>query len=360
MEIIKIEFVLVKLQLSVPSVVAYGRSEVVENFVVKITAANGKTGWGNIAPEPYVTGENPELIKQLIESDEVQNLLKGKDVNYITELENLLLQQLTELPSVRAGISIALWDLRAKALGIPLIQLLGQARECIPTSITIPLLPLNQIKDLGRHYKDKGFRIPKIKLGGNIEEDFARICLIKEVFGKDVPLRLDANQSYDVRTAMQLLEQLHQKDINVEFLEQPTPAPHIYSLKQVTDLSPGIGIMADESVLNCKDVYNIASIGAAHYINLKLMKCGGIEATRQANYVSHCADMPAMMGCMDESVISISAALALCLSHPNFQFADLDGHIEIEQDIARGGVILKEGILYPDTSAPGLGIVPDI
>ncbi|MCX7767294.1 MAG: hypothetical protein N2246_11375, partial [Candidatus Sumerlaeia bacterium] len=223
MEIIKIEFVPVKLKLSVPSVVAYGGGEEVENIVVKITAVDGKTGWGNIATEPYVTGENPKWIKQLIEGDEIQNLLKGKDANYIAELENLLLQQLAELPSLRAGISIALWDLKAKALGIPLIQLLGQARECIPTSVTIPLLPLNQIKELGKHYKDMGFRIPKIKLGGRIEEDFARICLLQEVFGKDTPLRLDANQSYDVHTALQLLEQLQQKGVNVEFWEQPTP-----------------------------------------------------------------------------------------------------------------------------------------
>ncbi|MCD6386588.1 dipeptide epimerase [Candidatus Sumerlaeota bacterium] len=355
MEIIKVEFFPVKLKLRVPSIVAYGGGDEVENIVVKLTTADGKTGWGNCAPDAYVTGEHPDRIQQLIQSNEISSLFKGKDIYSISVLEQLLLRELSEFPSIRAGISIALWDTLAKCLGLPLLTLLGRARYSIPTSITIPLLPLSEIKDLALEYKEQGFQYPKIKLGGDIDSDLQRIHIVREVFGREIPIRLDANQSYSAEKALELLSQLQEHKISIEFFEQPTPAQLVYSLKQVTTLSPGVPIMADESALNCKDILYLAQLGAANLFNIKLMKCGGVESARRANYVAQCMESPTMMGCMDESVVSVASALAVCLSNENFQFADLDGHFEFENDVATGGVRLENGMLYP-VDAPGLGL----
>lgn len=359
MEILKVEFISVKLKLRVPSIVAYGGSEEVENILVKLTTSDGKTGWGNCAPDAYVTGELPEQIHPLIQSDEISRLFKGKDIYSISALEAILRRELPEFPSIRAGVSIALWDTLGKCLGMPVLTLFGKARYSIPTSITIPLLPLSELKDLATHYKGQGFQYPKVKLSGDIETDLQRIRIVEEIFGKDTSLRLDANQSYSTEKSLELLNRLCESKILVEFLEQPTPAELVYSLKQVTTLSPGIPIMADESALNCKDILYLAQLGAAHLFNIKLMKCGGIESARRANYVAECTGTSTMMGCMDESVISIAGALAVCLSSENFQFADLDGHIEIENDPATGGVRLENGMLYP-VDLPGLGVQVNI
>ncbi len=359
MEIIKLEYFQVKFKLRVPSLVAYGGGDEVENIIVKLSVSDGTTGWGTIAPDPVVTGEDVDKMHLLLDTDETFSIIQGKDLSCIAEIEYLLLKQLSAFPSVRAGISIALWDALARSMDVPLCRLLGLARTSIPTSITISLLPLDSIKETARYYKEMGFIYPKIKLGGDVEQDVARIRLVREIFGKEIPLRLDANQSYNVENTLRLLEILTTSQIPVEFIEQPTPAHMIFSLKQVTDLSPGIPVMADESCLNSCDVMVITGINAADLINIKLMKCGGIDAARATNYVAQTAGIPAMAGCMDESVISISAALAVCLSHSNFQFADLDGHLDIENDVASGGVKIESGVLFP-VEEPGLGVTVKI
>lgn len=355
MEILYTELIPVKIKLKVPSLVAYGGSDEETNIVVKITATDGKTGWGNSAPDPNVTGENMESLETVIRSGIIQEHLHGSDVVCIKDIEHALLRLLPEMPSLRAGVSIALWDLLGKELGVPLVRLLGQARRSIETSITIPLLQLDEIAPLAREYKKQGFRIPKVKLGGNMKEDLERIKRVRAVFGEDCALRLDANQSYAAEGALLLLKSLEEENVPVEFLEQPTPADHLYSLKQVTDVSSDVPIMADESVLGCSDIMLVAEMQAADLINIKLMKSGGIEAACRSNHVAQCAGLPTMMGCMDESLISIAAGLAVCLSNVNFKYADLDGHIEVQNDVATGGVVIENGIMYP-SEEPGLGV----
>jgi L-alanine-DL-glutamate epimerase-like enolase superfamily enzyme len=355
MDILSIDWFRVKLKLRVPTVVAYGGSDEEENIIFKVTASNGVTGWGNAAPDTFVTGETLEEIYEILEDGAFADLFKGRDIYLAGELEELLLRELADFPSIRAGLSIAFWDTLSRALDTPFYRLLGQARESIPTSITISLLPLEESRNLARHYKKQGFFIPKIKLGGNLEEDMARIAVVSEEFGEDVPLRLDANQSYSAQGALELLDNLQEKGFPVELLEQPTPARYLHCLKQVTEASPVIPIMADESALNSKDILYLAELGAAHLVNIKLMKCGGVDAARQANHVARAAGLSSMVGCMDESVISIAAALAVCLSNTNIHYADLDGHVEIENDPASGGVRLDNGVLYP-VEEPGLGV----
>ncbi len=355
MDISTIEFIPVTLRLKEPSVVAYEELESVDNLVVKMTGSNGKTGWGNAAPDVHVTGEDFETISTLAESGTLQEDLEGNDVFLISRLEALLLEELAGLPALRAGISTAAWDLMARSMKVPLWQLLGRARSTIPTSITLSLLPPGKVREMAKYYREQGFEHPKLKLGGTLEEDMERIRIVHELFGKETPLRLDANQSYSAESALQLLDTLHKEEIPVAFLEQPTPAHHLHSLSQVTTLSPGIKIMADESALNCRDVMLLGEHQAADLVNVKMMKCGGIEPARRCNYVAQCARIPAMMGCMDESRISIAAALAVCLSNANFVYADLDGHVEIENDPARGGVTLEDGVLHL-SDEPGLGV----
>ena len=105
-----------------------------------------------------------------------------------------------------------------------------------------------------------------------------------------------------------------------------------------------------------KDALRLAHFPQAfgHY-NIKLMKCGGIHEALRIADIANLAGISLMWGCMDESIISISAALHCALSSPATKYLDLDGSFDLADDLVKGGFILKDGYLST-IDKPGLGV----
>jgi L-alanine-DL-glutamate epimerase-like enolase superfamily enzyme len=258
-------------------------------------------------------------------------------------------------PAARAAVDMALHDLLAQHLGLPLVDMLGRAHESLPTSITIGIKPLDATLDEADEYLQRGFRVLKVKLGHSLEEDLERLGKLRERVGTHVAVRVDPNQGYSAGDVATFIDKT--ADLDIEFLEQPMPADEIDAMRELPE-SVRRRIAADEALLNEQDAVGLISPPVACGIfNIKLMKCGGIAPARRIAEIAQAAAIELMWGCMDESIISISAALHAALACPATRYLDLDGSLDLARDVVSGGFVLEDGCMRTG-DAPGLGVKP--
>jgi L-alanine-DL-glutamate epimerase-like enolase superfamily enzyme len=132
----------------------------------------------------------------------------------------------------------------------------------------------------------------------------------------------------------------------VSLLEQPVPADDLDAMAAVTRESP-LPVFADESVQDVSDALRIAAKGAANGLNVKLMKLGGLAACRDVAAIARAAGLDVMVGCMDETALTVGAAAALACGMPGRVHADLDGDLDLLDDPYVGRVVREAGWLRP-------------
>lgn len=330
-----------------PSVVAYESVDVAPNILVCIELENGLVGWGNAAPDEHVTGETAESVERTIREIFLP-FLPGQDASRIELLWAQLCQLAPSQPSAIAAIDIALYDLLGKSAGMPLCKLLGNARDKIATSVTLSIEETALSLARAKEFQAQGFKVLKVKCGLDADADIERIRAIRKTVGEEMRISLDANQGYSVAETLRVLAAVQNCDI--AFIEQPVAARDLEALREVCERSP-IPVMADESVLDAADVLATP----APLVNLKLMKTSGITGALKANAVAEARGIRTMLGCMDESRVSMAAAAHLALALNNFCYADLDGHLDVVDDAAEDGILIADGFVRV-SATPGLGL----
>ncbi|MGB5378868.1 mandelate racemase/muconate lactonizing enzyme family protein [Muriicola sp.] len=349
MVITKVSYERLDLTLTVPYTIAYETVSKASNFILKIETNSHLVGYGCAAPDWEVTGETPEMAEETIR-EKILPYLRGKSpLHYVRLLEELKII-CPDSSSVLAMVDMALLDLMAKKMELPLYQFLGGYRDSIPTSITIGIMSVEATLQLAQEFSDKGFTILKIKGGANLEQDIEKMLRLREKFPHLI-FRFDGNQGYTVEDSIAFVKAT--KKVEIQIFEQPTKTKGTHKLGEVTH-AVGIPVMADESLKTLDDAFRLAQHDLIDMVNIKLMKVGGIMAGMHINSVAKSAGLEAMVGCLDECALGISAGLHFALSRPNIHFADLDGHLDLENDPFLGLFRLEKGVLYP-SEANGLG-----
>lgn len=330
--------------------IAYETISKCDNIFLKATSDTGITGWGCAAPDKMVTGETTESVISSFKNI-IEPLLKDSDPFRYNLLLEVITKQSTIKPSALAMTDMVLHDMIARKCSEPLFKLLGGYRKNMETSITIGILPLEETVSMAQELVKRGFRILKIKGGKNYQEDIDKVIRVREVVGKKIQIRFDANQGYTVEDAVTFISGT--KKVGIEVFEQPTNRSREELLGAVTERVP-VPVMADESLMTLRDVFRLTRRDLIDMINIKIMKVGGINEAIYINSVAKSAGVESMVGCMDESALGIAAGLHFALSRPNVIYADLDGHLDLENDPFAGLIRINNGILYPD-DGPGLG-----
>jgi len=339
-----------RLPLTRPYVIATREVSTVDLHFVRLESDHGAIGLGCAAPTA-VTEENPEESFEMMNSIAC-DFLKGSDPQLIRMLTHELRVRCSQHLSAMAALDMALYDLLARSIKVPPAAMLGRPMKPLPTSITIGILPLEETLIEAREYMERGFTCLKVKLGLNYDEDIERLRALRSICGTNIHIRVDANQGYTIEQTKDLA--IESYALNLELIEQPLAIGREEAMFKFLEKDRRL-MAADESLLGPLDAIGLVSGMPFGIWNIKLMKCGGITGALDIACMAELAGIDLMWGCMDESVISIAAALHTSYACPRTKYLDLDGSFDLSRDTARGGFTLTDGFLHL-LDEPGLGV----
>ncbi|MCA8977671.1 MAG: dipeptide epimerase [Planctomycetes bacterium] len=352
MKIARVDSWVRRVELTRPYVITQQATAAVDLVVLRLEADDGSVGLGSATPEPAITGETLEASTAALDPAALA-WLPGRNVSDHVELARTARAAAASTPGACAALDMALHDLQARHLGVPLVDMLGRVHEALPTSITIGIKPLAETLAEAEEYMARGFRCLKVKIGLSVVEDIERIVRLRERIGDAATIRVDANQGYGIDELLLLLRAT--ADADLELVEQPLPPGGEDTLRGLA-ASTRMLMAADESLMDERDAATL-SLEPRPYGNfvVKLMKCGGIGPALAIAATADAAEVDLMWGCMDESAIGISAALHAAFACRRTRYLDLDGSLDLDGDVAGGGFVLEHGIMRT-LDRPGLGV----
>ena len=340
------EFERVSLPLENPFTISRGTQTDAENVIVRVTDDAGMTGIGGAAPSSHY-GETADTVAAVMPAllDAVERV---GDPHAVRAIEAELRAVVNGNPAARCAVSIAVHDLAAKRLGVPLYRLWGLDPSAAPkTSFTVGLDETERVREKAAAAVEAGYDVLKIKLG--TDRDRELIDAVRDA-APDARIRVDANEAWAPKAAVAKSAWLADRD--VEFVEQPVPAENPEGLRYVYERSE-LPIAADESCVTAADVPAIAD--RCDIANLKLMKTGGLSEARRLVAAARAHGLEVMCGCMIESNASIAAAAQLA---PLLDYVDIDGSLLLAEDPYEG-IDLPDGeIRLADQNRAGTGARP--
>lgn len=343
----------ISVPLRVPFKTALRTVNSVEDVIVEIHTDTGAVGYGEAPPTGAITGDTTGAIIGALK-DHIIKTIAGRDVDEFEDLLQAVQKCVVKNTSAKAAVDMALWDLYGQLYKIPVYKMMGGARKSIVTDITISVNDPEEMARDAVNAIERGYDCLKVKVGANPALDVARLEAVRKAVGPDTCIRIDANQAWSPKEAVRILNNMQEKGLDIEFVEQPVKAHDFEGMKYVTERSY-VPVLADESVFSPEDAMKIMQMGAADLVNIKLMKCGGLYNALKIASAAEVYGVECMIGCMLEAKVSVNAAVHLACAKNIITKIDLDGPVLCSEDPVIGGAIFNEKEITV-SDEPGLGI----
>jgi len=253
-----------------------------------------------------------------------------------------------------AAVDLALWDLKAKLLGLPLDRLLGRVRDTVPVYGSGGFVSLDdtELTEQLRHWtRDLGIPRVKIKVGERWgqapDRDLARTCRTRQVVDNDVEVFVDANGAYPQGQARRLGQAY--VDLGVTWFEEPVSSDDLAGLASLRTRLP-CDIAAGEYCDSALYARRMCAAGAVDCMQLDVTRCAGITEWLRAAAVADAHGLQVSGHCAP------SLHLAPALAAPNLRHVELFAdHERLEPLLFDGVPVVVDGHLLPQNS-PGNGM----
>lgn len=286
------------------------------------------------------------------------NSVRGRDAMAIPACWEAMLRAIRNLgrPGICsmaiAAVDVALWDLKARLLDVPLVSLLGSAHDGVPVygSGGFTSYSPAQLETQLAGWVGQGIPRVKMKIGTHPEDDLERVRGARQAIGPGTELFVDANGAYSRKQALAQAERFH--ELGVSWFEEPVSSDDLEGLRLLRDRGPnGMDIAAGEYGYDLWYFRRMLEAGAVDVLQADATRCAGITGFLQVGALCLARSLPLSAHCAPSLHVHACAALP-AIRHLEY-FHD---HARIEQLLFEGAPKPVAGILYPDRQRPGLGL----
>lgn len=334
--------------------------EFLEVLIVRIHTDQGVFGIGET--QAWRRQGSAELLPNLMQSihGQFEPLLIGRSPFDINAIMHDLNATLYNSLYAQAAIGDALYDLVGKFLNVPVHALLGgKSRDHVRVGAVLSMKPtVDALVESAQAYYERGFRHFGLKIGIDPALDLKNARALRDTFGDDIVLRVDANASMNFDAAASLLRKLEPFDIDVA--EQPIA---IWDIDGLAALSQAVAmpIMADESVSTDHSLLDVIKRRAATVVQTKTAKNGGIHYIRRLWNLAEAAGMRIYPGNHPSTSVATASVAHMCAASPN---PVMEGVFAVgvsgalADDLAENPIRPVNGAI-PVPDGPGLGVTLD-
>ena len=250
-----------------------------------------------------------------------------------------------------SAIDIALWDLKAKLLEVPVASLLGFARDSIDVYGSGGFTSYSdaQLRQQFDTWAADGFPAVKMKIGRHPADDLRRVRLAREIIGATCRLFVDANGAYPRKQALLFAEQF--QDVDVQWFEEPVSSDDLDGLRLLRDRAPaGMDIAAGEYGYDSPYFLRMLRHGAVDVVQADATRCGGVSGFLLAAALADAFGVPLSA----HTAPTLHAPLA-CAASRAVHVEYFHDHAMIETKLLDGVLPPQSGKLHPQRSVPGFG-----